>query len=373
MADLAAARTPAPSAWARAAARRLTKQRLRRLLLVLGPALVLIAVAYFYFTGGRYIATEDAYVRAETVNLSTDVSGIVDKVLVHDNETVAAGQPLFQLDDEPFRIALANAEGQLGVVRDDIEALKASYRQKQENIKLAETNVAYYEREFQRKQVLLGQNFASQQAFDQARHDLDTARSQLAQMRQDLAGVVANLNGNPDIPVEQHPRYVAAMSQVDEAKRNLRHTIVRAPMAGIVTNVPSLTPGTYLKASTTGFNLVATDHVWIEADFKETELTHAAPGQHVRVTVDTYPGVSWDGVVESLSPASGGSFSLLPAQNTSGNWVKVVQRIPVRVRVENTPDKPALRAGMSVEVDIDTGHYRRLPHFLAAVAADPSV
>jgi membrane fusion protein (multidrug efflux system) len=138
-------------------------------------------------------------------------------------------------------------------------------------------------------------------------------------------------------------------------------------MDGIVTNVPSLTPGTYLTASTAAFNLVATDHVWVEADPKETELTHAAPGQRVVITVDTYPGVEWHGTLESLSPASAGSFALLPAQNTSGNWVKVVQRIPVRVRVDTEPGKPALRAGMSVEVEIDTGHYRRLPHFLAAL------
>ncbi|MBV9860226.1 MAG: HlyD family secretion protein [Alphaproteobacteria bacterium] len=367
MAEIAANRTLAPASRARAAVPRLTRQQLRRALLVLGPALVLVAVAYFYFTGGRYIVTDDAYVRAETVNLSTDVSGIVAAVEVRDNEKVAPGQVLFRLEDEPFRIALANATAQLDVVRNDLEALKASYRQKAESIKLAETNVAYYEREFQRKQTLAGQSFASQQSFDQARHDLDTARSQLAQSRQDLAAIVANLNGDPDIPTERHPRYLAALSQVEEAQRNLRHTVVKAPMGGIVTNVPSLTPGMYFKASATAFNLVATDHVWVEADPKETELTHARVGQSATVTVDTYPGVDWHGTVESLSPASGGSFSLLPAQNTSGNWVKVVQRIPVRVRVETEPGMPELRAGMSVEVEIDTGRYRRMPGFLAAL------
>ena len=179
---------------------------------------------------------------------------------------------------------------------------------------------------------------------------------------------LARLAGNPDIPVTQHPQYLQAKAQVDEAQRQLDHTVVKAPFAGIVTNVPSIAPGKYLAASTTAFYLVATDHVWIDATPKETELTYVRPGQPVTVTVDTYPDAEWHGIVESISPAAAQQFSLLPAQNTSGNWVKVVQRIPMRVRID-TSDKnlPPLRAGMSVEVDVDTGHARGLPHFLAAL------
>jgi membrane fusion protein, multidrug efflux system len=345
----------------------LGKQQLRWLLFVLGPLLVLVGAGYFYATGGRYITTDDAYVHAETVNLSTDVSGIVSAVLVHDNERVAAGQPLFRLDDEPFRIALQNAEAQLGVVRDDIEALKASYRQIEANIATADADVAYYRRQFARKQTLLGQSVTSQQSADQARHDLDNAQGRIAQLRQQLAGIAANLGGDPNIAVERHPRYLAAEAQVKQAERNLRHATIRAPFAGIVANVPQLTPGSYLAAGTTGFNLVAADHVWVEADPKETELTHARPGQPVTVTVDTYPGVEWHGTLDSISPASASSFALLPAQNTSGNWVKVVQRIPVRIRVAIAPGEPVLRDGMSVEVAIDTGHHRRLPKFVEAL------
>jgi membrane fusion protein (multidrug efflux system) len=366
MADLAAQRvTVAGPVRARRARRAISKQQLRWLLLVLGPAAAVLAALFFYVTAGRYIGTDNAYVRAETVNLSTDVSGTVKSVEVRDNQLVKAGETLFRLDDEPFRIALANAEAQLGVVKNDIEALKASYRQKLETIRLGETHIAYRDREFRRKQTLVGQNFASEQAFDQARHDLDDAKGQLAQQRQDLAAVVANLNGDPDQPIERHPRYLAALAKVEEAKRDLRRTIVTAPMAGIVTNVPSLTPGTYLKSSTTAFNLIATDHLWIEANPKETELTHAAPGQQVTITVDTYPGVVWHGIVDSLSPASGASFALLPAQNTSGNWVKVVQRIPLRIRVDDPAGKPQLRGGMSAVIEIDTGRYWRMPEFLA--------
>jgi membrane fusion protein, multidrug efflux system len=179
---------------------------------------------------------------------------------------------------------------------------------------------------------------------------------------------LAKLGGDPDIATTDHPQYRQAQAQVDEAQRQLDHTIVTAPFAGIVTNVPAIAPGKYLAASTTAFFLVDTDHVWVDATPKETELTYVRPGQPVTVTVDMYPDHEWHGVVESVSPAAAQEFSLLPAQNTSGNWVKVVQRVPIRVRLD-TSDKnlPPLRAGMSVEVDVDTGHARGLPHFITSL------
>jgi membrane fusion protein (multidrug efflux system) len=187
-------------------------------------------------------------------------------------------------------------------------------------------------------------------------------------LRQQAQVQLAKLGGNPDIPVAQHPQYVQAKAQMDEAQRQLDDTVVKAPFAGIVTQVPSVAPGKYLSASTTAFYLVATDHVWVDANPKETQLTYVQPGQPVTLTVDTYPGLEWHGTVASISPAAAQEFQLLPAQNTSGNWVKVVQRIPMRVRVDTgDQSRPPLRAGMSVEVDVDTGHARGLPHFIAAL------
>jgi membrane fusion protein, multidrug efflux system len=179
---------------------------------------------------------------------------------------------------------------------------------------------------------------------------------------------LARLDGNADIETTKHPQYLQVKAQVDEAQRQLDHTVVRAPFAGTVTNVPAIAPGKYLAASVTAFNLVATEHAWVEAQPKETQMTSVRPGQPVTVTVDTYPGVQWHGTVQSISPAGAQEFQLLPAQNTSGNWVKVVQRIPLRVRVD-TSDKnlPPLRAGMSAEIDVDTGHTRGLPYFLTAL------
>lgn len=343
------------------------RQRARRGLFLLLPV-VLIAGAFWYVTGGNVMSTDNAYVEADKVGISTDVSGLVKTVDVTENQHVEAGQVLYRLDDLQFRLALARAEAQLGMVRNDLNALKASNRDMQAQIKQAQDDVAYYETQFRRQQDLLKANFASQSAFDTAHRDLQNAQQKLASLNEQLAAIAANLNGDPDGPVEQNPRYLDALAQRDEAARQLDHTVVKAPFAGIVTNVPSIAPGKYLEASTTAFYLVATDHIWVDANPKETELTYVRPGQPVTVTVDTYPSAQWKGTVDSISPAAAQEFSLLPAQNTSGNWVKVVQRIPMRVRVD-TSDKnlPPLRAGMSAEVDIDTGHQRGLPNFLTAL------
>jgi membrane fusion protein (multidrug efflux system) len=339
----------------------------RRALFALLP-LALLASGYWYVTGGQVMSTDDSYVEADKVGVSTDVSGIVKEVDVTENQHVEAGGVLYRLDDLPFRLALDRAKAQVGMVGDALNALKANYRDMQTQIHQAQYDVDYYDREFRRQQTLLSRGVASQQAFDTARRNLQNAQQKLASLNQQLAAIAANLDAHPDGPVEQNPRYLDAVAQRDEAQRQLDHTVVKAPFAGIVTNVPSIAPGKYLAASTTAFYLVAADHVWVDSNPKETELTDVRVGQSVGVAVDTYPGAEWHGTVESISPAAAQEFSLLPAQNTSGNWVKVVQRIPMRVRVE-TSDKslPPLRAGMSVEVDVDTAHARGLPHFLAAL------
>jgi membrane fusion protein (multidrug efflux system) len=339
----------------------------RWVLFVLLP-LALIAGGYWYVTGGSVMSTDDAYVEADKVGISTDVSGIVKEVDVSNNQHVDDGQVLFRLDDLPFRLALERADAQVGIVRNDLNALKANYRDMQAQIKQAQDDVEYYDREFHRQQDLAAKFIASQQTFDTARRNLQNAQQKLASLNQQLAAIAANLNGDPDIPVEQHPRYLNAMAQRNEAARQLDHTVVKAPFAGIVTNVPAIAPGKYLQASVTAFYLVATDYVWVDSNPKETELTNVRSGQPVTVTVDTYPDIEWHGTVESISPAAAQEFALLPAQNTSGNWVKVVQRIPMRVRLDTSDkNRPPLRAGMSVEVDVDTGHQRGLPHFLTAL------
>jgi membrane fusion protein, multidrug efflux system len=229
----------------------------------------------------------------------------------------------------------------------------------QDQIKQGQNDVDYFGTDLHRQQDLLNSHVASQSTFDTARRNQQNAQHKLASLNQQLAAIAASLNGDPDGPVERNPRYLDALAQRDEAARQLAHTVVKAPFAGVVTNVPSIAPGKYLQAATTAFFLVATDHVWVDANPKETELTYVRPGQPATVTVDTYPDRQWRGTVESISPAAAQEFALLPAQNTSGNWVKVVQRIPVRIAVDTTDrNMPPLRAGMSVEISIRTGHAR---------------
>lgn len=347
-------------------ARRILPSR-RSVLLVLGPAVLIAGAAWFYLTGGRVVTTDNAYVRADLVQLSTDVSGIVKAIEVTDNQPVERGQVLFRLDDGPYRFAVADAAAQLTIARNQVEVLKADWREKQQEIRQVQVTLDFAERDWKRKNELFGQHVVPQSGMDQAQQALDAARQQLQTAQQQLASIAASLGGNPEMPTEQSAQVRAAQARLDEAQHNLDDTVVRAPMAGIVTNVPSLQLGHYLAASSPGFGLVASNDVWIEANPKETQLTWVRPGQPVTITVDTYPGVEWSGTVASLSPASASEFALLPAQNTSGNWVKVLQRIPVRISVRRDPDKPILRSGMSAEVSIDTGHRRTLGDLLALV------
>jgi membrane fusion protein (multidrug efflux system) len=237
------------------------------------------------------------------------------------------------------------------------------------NIASQQAVVADGQATFDRFSVLIKSQLAISKAqYDQAHYALDADKQKLASLEQQAQAQLALLDGDPDIPAEQHPQYLQAKGDVDEAQRQLDHTVIKAPFAGMATGVPSIAPGKYLQASMTAFYLVSTDHVWVDANPKETELTYVQLGQPVSVTVDTYPDLEWRGTVESISPAAAQEFALLPAQNTSGNWVKVVQRIPMRVRVDTSDNsRPPLRAGMSVEVDVDTGHARGLPHFLTAL------
>jgi membrane fusion protein (multidrug efflux system) len=342
-------------------------RRLRWALFAL-PPLVLIGGAYWYVTGGQVMSTDDAYVNAETVGISSDVSGIVQQIDVTENQHVDNGQILYRLDPRQFQISLDNAKANLAQTELTIASMKRDYARMLSDVAAQAAQVALDQATYDRNASLVGTGAVSRATYDQARFTLQAANGKLESLRQQAEVQLARLGGNPDIPVTQHPQFLQSRAQVDEAQRQLDDTIVKAPFAGIVTNVPSIAPGKYLAASTTAFYLVASGHVWVDAAPKETELTYERPGQPVTVTVDTYPNAVWHGIVESIGPAAAQQFSLLPAQNTSGNWVKVVQRVPLRVRVD-TSEKglPPLRAGMSVEVDVDTGHARGLPDFLAAL------
>jgi membrane fusion protein, multidrug efflux system len=333
------------------------RQRLRLPLMVAGPAVVAIGALWWYVTSGRYVETDDAYIQTARTMISADVSGRVIAIEVHDNQRVTKGQLLYRLDPHSYQVAVEDAKAQLGIARLQVEALKATYQQKIADNKSAQETLDYSQREYDRQKKLLASGVASQAQFDQASNALEVARQRVASTQQDIRSVLAQLGGNPDIPITEHPTVQRAQAVVDAHMIDLNDTVIRAPEDGTVTKVEQLQVGDYITAATPVFSMMS-DRLWVEANFKETELTHMRPGQDATVEVDTYPGVEFHAKVASLSPGTGLTFSLLPPENATGNWVKVVQRLPVRLTLDNVdPDTP-LHAGLSVTVNVDT-HYRR--------------
>lgn len=336
------------------------RKRLRLPLMLGGPILGALLALYFYLTGGRYEGTDDAYVQTASVAVSSNVAGRVQEVEVRDNQTVHKGDVLFRLDDEPFRIAVEEAEAQLASARLQVESLKASYRQRQAELESAHQTLAYQQRETDRQQRLFRSGISSQLQVDRAVHALDTARTELAAAEQQVRAVLANLGGDPNIPPDRHPSVQQAQALLERAELNLSYTVIKAPTDGIVTRVEQLQPGTYISASAPVFALVVAGDTWIEANFKENQLAHMRVGQPAEVHVDSYPGKKFSGVVVSVSPGTGSQFSMLPPENATGNWVKVVQRLPVRIELrQRDPDFP-LQGGLSATVTVDTHHERHL-------------
>ena len=339
--------------------RRSRRQVIRWTLIGLGPILVLLVAGWFYVTSGRYVSTDDAFVKTDLVNVSAQVSGQVVAVHVTNNQRVAAGDLLFDLDPASYQIALNQADADLSNVASQIAALRASYLEKSASLRNVEDMIQFQQREFNRQTNLRSSGVASEQKVDEARRALDNALRQADVVRQQLAAIQAQLGGDVNKPTEEMALYRAALARRNDAALALARTKIVAPAAGVVANV-TLRPGNFVTAGAPVFSLAEIDHTWVDAYFKETDLTHVIPGQTATVTVDTYPGITWTAKVESVSPASGSEFSLLPAQNSSGNWVKVVQRILVRLTIDPQPNAPQLRAGMSVVAEIDTGpHHPR--------------
>jgi membrane fusion protein (multidrug efflux system) len=345
----------------RPAARARSRKKLLRWGLMAGGVLaVIIGGGLYWLSSGRWVATDDAYAQADSMTMSTDVSGIVASIPVHEGEAVSKGQVLFSLDPQKFQIALDNARANLAQTRLNIEAAKADYQAALRDTGARQQQVNADQATYGRYAALVKERAVTQQETDDARYKLAADQQAVRASESQARALLAKLDGNPDIATEDMPSFKQARAQVAEAEREMNHAVVRAPYDGIVTQVNKLQLGMYLGASTAAFGLVSTDHVWVEAEPKETQLTFAKNGDPVDVSFDIYPGRNWQGTVESVAPATDQNFSLLPAENSSGNWVKVVQRIPVRIRVDMKPGDPPLRAGMSAEIDIDTGHTRTL-------------
>ncbi len=336
----------------------LRRRVLRPLLMLGGIAVVIVGSGYYWLQGGRVVSIDDAYVRAAKLAISTDVSGIVTEVDVKEGQRVKKGDMLFRLDQRPYQIALAGARANLAQIALNIEAMKRDYQRMMRDTDAKAAQVQSDQASFDRFANLVKGGGVTRAEYDDARFRLAADQAAVESLKTQAMVQLARLGGDAQIDPAKTPQHMQAQAEVDEMQRRLDHTVVPAPFDGIATQVETLQPGMYLAASTAAFGLVSTDRIWVEANPKETDLTHVKPGDSVDLLVDTYPDRRWKGVVDTIAPASGAEFSVLPAQNASGNWVKVVQRIPLRVRVGRKPGDPELRAGMSVVVDIDTGHVR---------------
>ena len=340
------------------ARRRDLRRLLRPVLMLGGIAIVVVGSLMFWITGGRIMSIDNAYVRSAKEALSTDVSGIVMQVAVKEGQRVAKGDVLLRLDPRPFEIAVMAAKANLGGVVSSLNAMKLDYKRMVQDVAVKQSQVALDQVNADRFASLVKGGGVTRAEYDNARFQLATDQQAVEALKVAAAVQLARLGGDPEVDVHIMSDYLQAKARLEEAQRQLDHTVIYAPFAGIATMVDTVQPGMYLAASTAAFGLVSTERTWIEANPKETELTNVKPGDPVTVTIDTYPGRHWDCKVDSIAPNSGSEFSVLPAQNTSGNWVKVVQRIPVRIACDRKADDPPFRAGMSVVADIDTGHHR---------------
>lgn len=332
------------------------KQKLRPLLMV-GVPLLFAAVGYArYLAGEPFVSTDNAYARVAKASVNARISGQVVDIAVEDNQRVHKGQMLFRIDPKPLQITVDRAEAQLNVARLRVDGLKASYRQQQAELQSARASADFDQKEFARKKALVASEFVSRAAYERADTDLKVARQRIASVEQQIANTVVALNGNPDINADSHPSVREAKAQLDEAQLYLSYATVYAPDDGIVAKVDDLQVGNYVNNGAPAFALLSEREIWIEANFRETEVTHMRPGQEASIRIDTYPDHVFKAHVTSMSPGAGSDFALLPPENATGNWVKVVQRVPVRLELDAINPALPLYSGTSATVKVDTGH-----------------
>ncbi|WP_343043141.1 HlyD family secretion protein [Stakelama sediminis] len=334
-------------------------RRWRKPLLLLAPIILLLGGLYVYLSGGRYESTDDAFLQTGLISVSPQISGRVVAVAVHNNERVHKGQILFRIDPAPYQAAVEQAQAQLANARTQIASQRADYRKGEAQLAAAQAQVRYADREAARQKELLAEGISSQNQYDQAVLAAKTARQDVATVGQQNASVQAQLSGNVSAPIATQPAVRAAQAALDQAQLNLSYTVVRAAQDGIVAKVDQLQVGDYVTAGRPVFTQ-ANPRIWVEANFKENQLQYMRLGQPATIKIDAFPDLKLTAHLTSFSPGTGNAFSVLPAENATGNWVKVVQRLPVELTIDKLPASISLHAGLSVEVTVDTGHQRHL-------------
>ncbi|WP_423968653.1 HlyD family efflux transporter periplasmic adaptor subunit [Bradyrhizobium sp.] len=332
------------------------RERLRRPLMLALPIVLAAFGAVYYLVEEPYVSTNDAFIRAAKITLNARVAGQAVEIAVRDNQHVLQGQVLFRIDPEPYQIAVDMAEARLASARLQIGGLKTTYRQQQAELESAKDSAAYDEREYYRKKALVADDFTPREVYDQTETALKVARQNVASIEQQIANTVVALNGDPNIEVDRHPTVRAAKAQLDRARLDLSYATVTAPDDGIVARVDDLQVGNFVNPGTAVFSLLSSRRIWIEANFRETGLTYMRPGQPATIDVDAYPDHTFKAHVVSMSPGTGSDFAVLPPENATGNWVKVVQRLPVRLELDEIDPNRPLFSGMSVTARVDTGH-----------------
>jgi membrane fusion protein (multidrug efflux system) len=318
------------------------------------PVLLVLIGGWFWLTGGKSASTDNAYVQQDRVTITTQVSGKIVDAPVRENDTVKAGDVLFKIDDQPYKIALAAAEAGLSSARLQVEELRAGENAALAAVKAASDDVDFYQKNFDRIQGLLAKGVASQAQYDQSEQSLHTAQQALAQAKEHEVSSLSALGGDASIKTDDHPMVQAALAKRDQAALDLSNTSVKAPADGVVAQSDRLLLGQLVSPSVAVMSLVETGTSYVQANFKETDLTRMVAGQKARVSIDAYPGHEFEATVASIGAGTGAQFALLPAQNATGNWVKVVQRVPVRIAFTGPlTDLPDLRTGLSASVTVD--------------------
>jgi membrane fusion protein, multidrug efflux system len=337
---------------------------LRFVLLLVLPLVAAAGGLTFYLLTGRYISTDNAYIGAQKVLITPDVSGKIIRVFVREGQRVSPGDRLLEIDPQPYQFALVQAKAKLESVRIQFATLKSNVKLFTTLVDLAHKNIALKRADVERKQALLSNKFGSKADRDTAASTLVTSQLQGQLAEKQLSDTLNQLLGNPNLPIEQFPAYAEAKAAVDQAQLNLDHTVLKAPISGTATQVDNIQLGRFLPAGSPILSVIDDAHPWIDANPKETDITYLRVGQKVDIDVDTFPSHTFHGTVAAVSPGTGAQFSILPPQNASGNWVKVVQRVPVRIHFDPDENLSRLRAGMSVNVSIDTGRTRSIATML---------